>query len=175
MRRPDSVPFHGSKPFRLRTGCSNPVRSESVGINAYALAMVQWLTWSGMFNEPCFHCRVLRGVHDEQTMGHGWVPATWKTDSKQTDMARWKTMEREGRGDYDAPLPPPAERCRIRETAGWTQQEIADELHVSRHTIGRFEKKAGLVNGRRMSGREPSREVRVAYSTLLKHLQALPP
>ena len=85
-------------------------------------------------------------------------------------MTMAKTLDRERRGDYDAPLPPPAERRRIREAAGWTQQQVADELHVSRDLIYRFERKAGLIHGRRMSGREPSREVRVAYSALLKRL-----
>jgi hypothetical protein len=42
----------------------------------------------------------------------------------------------------------------------------------SENTIGRFEKKAGLVNGRRMSGREPSGELRVACPKLLKSLVA---
>lgn len=124
-----------------------------------------------MFNEPCFHCGVLRLAHDD-AMGHWWVAATWATDTYVERMTRGKTMKREVRGDCDAPLPPPAERCRIREAAVWTQQQVAEELHVSRHTISRFEKKAGLVNGRRMSGREPSRELRVAYSELLMHLLA---
>jgi hypothetical protein len=45
-------------------------------------------------------------------------------------------------------------------------------VQTPENTIGRFEKKAGLVNGRRMSGREPSGELRVAYSKLLKSLVA---
>ncbi|MCJ7782137.1 MAG: helix-turn-helix domain-containing protein, partial [Acidimicrobiia bacterium] len=118
--------------------------------------MVEWLTWSGMFNEPCFHCRVLRIDHDDDAMGHLWVPKTYRTDSTGMYLARWKTRDREDRGDYDAPLPPPTERRRIREAAGWTQEQVAKELHASRHTISRYERQAGLVNGRRMSGREPS-------------------
>lgn len=68
------------------------------------------------------------------------------------------------------PCLPPVERRRIREAAGWTQRQVADELFVSRHTVGRFERKAGWVDGRRLPGREPSGEVRVAYSELLRHL-----
>jgi DNA-binding XRE family transcriptional regulator len=159
----------------LHTGCSIPVLPESDGVAPYALLIVEWLSSSGMFNDPCRECGVLRFDHDDDAMGHEWIYETSVIHDQQLLMTIGKTLDRERRGDYDAPLPPPAERRRVREAAGWTQQEVADELHVSRHTVGRFEKKAGLVNGRRMSGREPSREVRVAYSTLLKHLQALPP
>jgi len=159
----------------LHAGCSIPVLPESDGVDvdAYALAMVEWISSSGMFNDPCFHCGVLRLAHDDETMGHWWVTASWATESDLERMTRGKTRAREDRGDYDAPLPPPAERRRIRETAGWTQQQIADELHISRHTIYRFEKKAGLANERRMPGREPSRELRTAYSKLLIHLQTV--
>jgi DNA-binding XRE family transcriptional regulator len=170
LRRPDSVLPHGSNPIRLRTGCSSDVPTESDGVAVYAWTMVEWLSSSGMFNYACRDCGVPRLDHDNDAVGHGWI---WTIDVSDDDyifMTMAKTLERERRGDYDAPLPPPAERRRIREAVGWTQQQVADELHVSRHTIGRFEKKAGLVNGRRMSGREPSRELRVAYSALLKSL-----
>jgi DNA-binding XRE family transcriptional regulator len=159
----------------LHTGCSITVLPESVCVALYALLIVEWLSSSGMFNDPCRDCGVLRLDHDDDAMGHEWIYQLGVVHDQQFLMTIGKTLDRERRGDYDAPLPPPAERRRIREAAGWTQQQVADELHVSRHTVGRFEKKAGLVNERRMSGREPSREVRVAYSTLLKHLQALPP
>jgi hypothetical protein len=89
---------------------------------------------------------------------------------RQLLMTIWRTLDRERRGDYEAPLPPPVERRRIREAAGWTQQQVADELHISRHTVGRFERKAGLMNGQRLPGREPSGDVRVAYSELLVEL-----
>jgi hypothetical protein len=168
--RPNSVICHGSNPDRLHAGYSSPVLQESAGVDAYDARMVEWLSWSGMFNEPCYHCGRPRLVHDDETMGHLWVPATFRTNSRQVAMTRAKTIDRERRGDYDAPLPPPSERRRIRVAAGWTQQQVADVLHVSRHAVGRFERQAGLVNGERLSGREPSGEVRVAYSGLLKRL-----
>jgi hypothetical protein len=103
-------------------------------------------------------------------MGHRWIWTVEVSDDAQLFMTLAKTLDRERRGDYDAPLPPPPERRRIRVAAGWTQQQVADVLHVSRHAVGRFERQAGLMNGERLSGREPSGEVRVAYSGLLKRL-----
>ena len=157
----------------MRTGCSIPVLPESDGIDVYALYMVEWLSSSGMFNYACRDCRVPRLDHDDDAVGHRWIWNVEVSDDRYVFMTMAKTLDREVRGDYDAPLPPPAERRRIREVAGWTQQQVADELHVSRHTIYRFEKKAGLANGERMLGREPSRELRVAYSALLKYLQTV--
>jgi DNA-binding XRE family transcriptional regulator len=135
--------------------------------------MVEWLRSSGMFNYPCRDCRVLRLDHDDDSMGHRWIWTVEVSDDDQLFMTLAKTLDRERRGDYDAPLPPSSERRRIRVAAGWTQQQVADVLHVSRHAVGRFERQAGLVNGERLPGREPSGEVRVAYSQLLKRLLAL--
>jgi len=123
-----------------------------------------------MFNDPCGLCRVLRLDHDDELMGHGWRASASETITDQEFQARIRTLERERRGEYAAPLPPPAERRRIREAAGWTQQEVADELCVSRHTVAKFERRAGWLNGRRLQGREPSGDVRASYSELLKRL-----
>jgi DNA-binding XRE family transcriptional regulator len=135
--------------------------------------MVEWLTSSGLHNYPCRDCGVLRLDHNDDAMGHRWIWTVDVSDDRQLLMTIGKTLDRERRGDYDAPLPFPRERRRIREAAGWTQQQVADELHVSRHAVGRFERRAGLVNGSRLPGREPSREVRVAYSALLRRLDVL--
>ena len=132
--------------------------------------MEEWRTAPWLHDYPCRFCGVLRLDHDDEVMGHEWIFELSVARDERLRMTILKTLDREHRGDYDAPLPAPVERRRIREAAGWTQQQIADELHISRHTVGRFEKKAGLVNGRRMSGREPSRDVRVAYSELLVRL-----
>jgi DNA-binding XRE family transcriptional regulator len=156
----------------LQGGCSIPVLPESVGSDAYAdTVTIQWRSDSGLFNDSCDLCRVPRLEHDDDAMGHEWESVPLPTMTEQEVQARIRTLMRERRGDYDAPLPPPVERRRIREAAGWTQEQVAKELHASRHTISRFEKKAGLVNGRRASGREPSGELRVAYSALLKRLR----
>jgi DNA-binding transcriptional regulator YiaG len=132
--------------------------------------MVEWLTSSGLFNDPCDLCRVLRLDHDDELMGHGWHASDSETITEPELQARIRTLMRELRGEYDAPLPPPAERRRIREAAGWTQQHVADELHLSRHTVAKFERRAGWRNGTRLQGREPSGDVRIAYSELLKRL-----
>lgn len=151
------------------------VLPESVGSDAYAVPMVVWLTSSGLFNDPCGLCRVVRFDHDAAVMGHEWESVPLPTMTVQEVQARIRTFMRELRGEYDAPLPLPAERRRIREAAGWTQQQVADELHVSRHTIGRFERRGGWVGGKRLAGREPTAGLRVSYSDLLKRLVLLGP
>ena len=156
----------------MQGGCRNPVQSESFGPAVYDSRMVEWLTSSGLFNDPCGLCRVLRLDHDAEAMGHEWRASAFETITDQEAQARIRTFERERRGDYDAPLPPPAERRLIRETVGWTQQQVADRLHVSRHTISKFERRAGWVRGERLGGREPVGKVRDAYSALLKRLVA---
>ena len=79
--------------------------------------------------------------------------------------------ERENK--YTAPLPSPDDRKRIREEAGLTQQDVADELFVSRWTVARWEDPAGYWNGQRSPGREPVGGLRTAYSGLLKELAVL--
>jgi DNA-binding XRE family transcriptional regulator len=137
----------------------------------YADPMVEWLSWSGLFDDPCDLCRRRRWEHDDIGMGHGWTHRVTGPGAELYLQARIRTLERERRGEYDAPLPPPSERRRIREAAGWTQQQVADELHLSRHTVGRYERHAGWSNGRRLVGREPSGEVRLAYSALLRRIE----
>jgi DNA-binding transcriptional regulator YiaG len=51
---------------------------------------------------------------------------------------------RENEGAYAAPLPPPAERRRIREAAGFTQEELAERIGVSRHSVRMYERPAGV-------------------------------
>jgi DNA-binding XRE family transcriptional regulator len=132
--------------------------------------MVEWLSSSGLFDDPCRLCGVLRLDHDAEVLGHEWqVPAS-ETITDREVQARINTLMRERRGEYDAPLPSPAERRRIREAAGLTQAEVARKLHVSRHTISKFERRGGWVNGRRLPGREPSGATRVLYSELLRCL-----
>jgi hypothetical protein len=132
--------------------------------------MAEWLTSSGLFDDPCGLCGTLRLDHADETMGHEWRAPASETISKAEIQARIRTFERERRGEYSAPLPRAVERRRIRQVARWTQQQVADELHLSRHTIGRFERRAGWLNGRRLQGREPSGCVRADYSELLMWL-----
>jgi DNA-binding transcriptional regulator YiaG len=104
-------------------------------------------------------------------MGHEWRASAFETITDEEVQARINTLMRELDGAYDAPLPPPAERRRLRKVAGLTQGEVADKLHLSRHTISKFERRSGWINGQRLPGREPSGAVRVAYSELLLRLE----
>ncbi|MCU1530390.1 MAG: hypothetical protein JWP75_4153 [Frondihabitans sp.] len=58
-------------------------------------------------------------------------------------------------------LPAPAVARAIREAAGVAQSQIADELHVHRLTVGRWESGASKPRG----------NVRIAYLQLLTDLQ----
>jgi DNA-binding XRE family transcriptional regulator len=57
-------------------------------------------------------------------------------------------------------LPPPAERMEIRVQAGLTQEDIGDDLGVTRWAVHRWEQVGS-------NGREPRGEVRERYATLL--------
>jgi DNA-binding transcriptional regulator YiaG len=129
----------------------------------------EWLSSSGLWNNSCGRCGVDRLDHDDELMGHGWHASASETITEQESQARIRTLTREREGKYAAPLPPPSERRRIREAAGATQKKVADKLHVSRHTVAKFERRAGWVNGRRLPGREPTGAVRSSYSELLKN------
>ncbi len=129
--------------------------------------MEGWLRNSGLYNYTCDDCGIVRFDHDEKVMGHPWF-------SEKIRQVPWRhriqTFDRESAGEYDAPMPPPPQRRRIREDAGLTQQQVADALYVSRHTIGRFERHAGYDGVRRLPGRVPSGQVRDSYSELLQRL-----
>ena len=72
-------------------------------------------------------------------------------------------------GAYDPPLPPPAERRRIRKAAGLAQIDIAGLLGVGEDLVYRWEKPVGYdENGNRLPGREPIGRVRRAYAMLLE-------
>jgi DNA-binding transcriptional regulator YiaG len=64
----------------------------------------------------------------------------------------------------DRRLPAPGVCRAIREAAGVSQQQLADELGVDRVTIARWE----------LSLRSPRGELRRRYTDLLEELQALP-
>lgn len=129
----------------------------------------EWISASGLFNHRCEICGVDRVNHQEDTLGHWWIPP-WETMTQRELHALMRTRGRERRDLYSAPLPSPEERKRIREDARWTQQKVAAALFVSRHTVSRFERKAGWLNDERLPGREPSGPVRQAYSELLLRL-----
>lgn len=86
---------------------------------------------------------------------------------RMLDIAKRRLEE----GKYSAPLPTPDERRSMREAAGLTQQELADELFASRWTVARWERPAGYVKGKRLPGREPVGELRQSYSELPRTLE----
>lgn len=91
----------------------------------------------------------------------------------ETEQRVWQLRrDRVARGDYTVPLPPPVERRRIREQAGWTQEDLGDELNRSRDLVSRWENPAvGYVGEERLPGREPSGEIRREYARLLQELR----
>jgi DNA-binding transcriptional regulator YiaG len=143
-----------------------------------------------MFNDPCGVCGVRRLDHDPHQIRHPYRspildenaqakhPDDWEDvpagSSDLVERAVFRHFEREADGRYDAPLPSPADRKRIRVQAGLAQQDLADRLHVSRNTVMRWDKPAGYRNGKRLPGREPGREpvseLRESYSDLLRRL-----
>ena len=136
---------------------------------------MSWRSGSDQFNEPCD--RRGRTQSDHTATGHGWTHALAGSDMELTAGeetyldARIRNYGRVKRGLYDAPLPPPKERRRIRERAGLTQEKVAEIVHVNRITVLRWEKKSGYEGGRRLPGRELSGERREDYSQLLRSLE----
>lgn len=140
---------------------------------------MEWRSQSWMFNDPCEVCAVKRLDHHPSQIRHRYrSPAStydcefWDivndTTGSTVERAVHRHGEREGNRAHEAPLPDPESRRLIRERAGLTQQDLADELLVSRWTVARWEKPAGYTNGVRLSGREPVGELRKAYSDLLR-------
>ncbi len=80
----------------------------------------------------------------------------------ESEVDYWvRYSERLRRGEYSIELPPPEERRMIREAPGWTQEDLADELELTRYVAIQFEKRSGYrIGGERLSGREPGGEVR---------------
>ena len=147
---------------------------------------MEWRSQSWMFNDPCDVCGVKRLDHDPHQVPHSYKSPILSKSVQPEQLDDWEDVpagsadpveravfrhfEREANGEYDAPLPSPVDRKRIRERAGITQQDVADQLHVSRDTVMRWEKPAGYRNGRRLPGREPVGELRKAYSEVLMEL-----
>jgi DNA-binding transcriptional regulator YiaG len=101
------------------------------------------------------------------------APNVIETTADTAEAAGWFTLMRfqtwEQEGEYGAPLPPPSERKRIRAAGGWTQHEVGEHLHVNRHTVKMWERRAGYnpSTGLRYPGREPRGGIRKEYSDLL--------
>jgi ribosomal protein L32E len=122
---------------------------------------------------PCARCDRSQRDHDLGS-DHEYRLATGALDDfTSTEVNAWiRLSTRRRKGEYDVPLPPPEERRRIRERAEWTQQDVGDELEVSRHMVGRWEKVAvGYRGSERLPGREPSGKNRADYAKLLNDLQ----
>ncbi len=132
--------------------------------------MDDWLTFPVVLSGQCSRCRVRHADHDDEEMDHEWRFGWPRSMSERESNILMMMHTKVRRGDYDAPLPLPAERRRIRERAKWTQQQFADELHVARHAISTWETKAGWSRGVRLRGREPVGDIRSKYSELLKEL-----
>jgi hypothetical protein len=150
---------------------------------------MEWRSESWMFNDSCEVCGVRRLEHEPSQIRHRYrFPALptgsfyecefWDividTTGGTTERAIHRHSEREG-SQYDAPLPSPVDRRRIRERAGLTQEDLADELCVSRWTVTRWEKPAGYRNGKRLAGREPMGDLRRSYSGLHRELASIEP
>lgn len=159
----------------------------------------EWKSESWAFNQPCRECGLSRHEHDPHSIRHVYStpgvdpedvdlqpepwhydnPAFWAfvrdTTAGPAHRALTRHLEAEANGEYDAPLPSPQERKRIRKALGMTQVDLADELanqlddrlNVERTLISRWETPAGYVNGKRLNGREPAGELRQKYSDLL--------
>ncbi len=146
---------------------------------------VDWRYESWAFNDPCRRCRVNRLDHEPTEIRHVYrtpaLPenAIWQegnlwdllldTTGGTVERAIFRHAERESNGGYDAPLPPPKQRKRIRENLGITQESMARNLFVNRTTIARWEQPAGYSHGKRLNGREPSGELRWSYSNMLRY------
>jgi hypothetical protein len=143
-----------------------------VSTGFYDLAMVDWLTFHAALSGPCHLCRVRRVDHDGDEMGHEWRDPSPPSTTEQETNTRIRMNMREIRGDYAAPLPPPEERRRIREAAEWTQEQVADALRCSRQAVSSYEIPVNWKQDPRHRGREPSKELRAEYSTLLRKLEA---
>jgi hypothetical protein len=147
---------------------------------------MEWRSESWMFNDPCVSCSVRRLDHKPSQIRHRFLSPVlppeafyecefWDilndTTGGTVERAIFRNSERAAK--YTAPLPSPENRRLIRERAGLTQEDLADELFVSRWTVSRWEKPSGYRNGKRMAGREPVGELRKNYSELLRALASL--
>lgn len=144
---------------------------------------MKWISESWAFNDPCTSCGVLRTEHRPERIRHQYrsplvsdesmiegAPwdAIWPSNGTAEEKAIVRHAERTG---YEAPLPSPNNRRRLREQAGWTQEDIAQEVFVNRTTVARWETPAGYHNGVRLNGREPTGESRKDYSKLLRSFE----
>jgi DNA-binding transcriptional regulator YiaG len=147
--------------------------------------LMEWRSESWMFNDPCVSCGVRRLDHPPSQIPHYYqspaLPSEafyecdlWGIvhDSTAGTVERAITRHFDRDARYTAPLPSPEHRKHIRERAGLTQEDLADELCVTRWTVTRWEKPAGYRNGKRMAGREPVGELRKNYSELLRALSS---
>ena len=126
----------------------------------------------------CEVCGTRLGDHPDGRSPHGddhWFRLSEEDSDRLSPSAINALVRRNTRireGDYSVQLPPPEERRRIREAAGWTQEDLGDELDVSRYVIYRFEKLSGYrIGGERLQGREPSGGIRERYAALLRRLE----
>jgi DNA-binding XRE family transcriptional regulator len=102
------------------------------------------------------------GIPDigEVSLGSAETTSDAAEDAGWWTLMRFQTWEREGR--HNAPLPPPSERKRIREAAGWTQADVGDHLAVNRHAVKMYERRAGHDPSTGIAIRGESRRVRSA-------------
>ena len=143
---------------------------------------MEWRSESWMFHDPCEVCGVRRLDHEPSQIRHRYqspaLPPEAFDESEFLDILNDSTGgtversimrhgEREANSRYFAPLPSPEDRKRIRERAGLTQQDLADELFVSRWTVARWEKPSGI---RRRAGMTERRSELVSTRESVKRL-----
>ena len=127
---------------------------------------------------PCARCgRPLSDQshirHDEPEVAEKHRFEMHEEDASSLSEQQWRVWMRMSTkfwaGGFDPPLPPPAERRRLRKAAGLAQIDIAGMLHVGEDIVYRWEKPVGYdERGNRLPGREPVGSVRRAYAMLLE-------
>ena len=122
---------------------------------------------------PCCFCDVKFENHRSTSHRFGVSRDTRERMTETEGHAFTRLLARKLRGEFDPALPTPSDRQRIRLEAGLTQQEVADVLMVSRHTVARWERLPGRIGDRRLPGRQPSGDLRRQYATLLSRLESL--
>ena len=125
------------------------------------------------------------GVSYEDLVGkQHWFRLRPQDRARMTETDLHSLLTRNGKrllGKYDPRLPGYAERRRIRERAGWSRQQVADELserlghEVNRRSVHRWEQPVGRLGKERLPGREPSGDRRRVYAELPTELRRTRP
>ena len=144
----DRPPQHGKEKKNLSAVAKRPPEEETLK--------------QPISKTSCAECPRTLDEHSVVT-SHRWrLSDTDRSELTSREYAELIRLRHQSRNT--TPLPPPAERMEIRVQAGLTQEDIGDDLGVSRWAVHRWEK-AGP------NGREPRGDVRTKYATLLDVLR----